>query len=190
SFLVSSKVWLPSRRYAMVRFGGALLLGLCTAGLARAQVAGLESYVTSPEVVYDARADVLRLAHSQLLTDETGATDWLQSEPLSDAIHAKKVFLLDSADVTSADLLLFGSAKNLAFNGKPIHAERLPSTGWSRAKLPVELLKAGTNEVMLWGGGSLLVEPSKKPARSAKSTDGGRTWTQHNLTGKGNVAGE
>src|SRR5437870_2263397 len=174
----------------MARHFGALLLGLVMTCIARAQVVDLASCLTSPEVVYDARAGVLRLAHSQLLTDETGATDWLQSEPLSDTVYAKKIFELDSADVTSAELLLFGSAKNLTFNGKPLNAERLPSTGWSRAKVPVNLLKAGANEILLWGGGSLLVEPSKKPGRSAKSIDGGLTWTQHNLTGKGNVEGE
>src|SRR5205823_6469628 len=71
-----------------------------------------------------------------------------------------------------------------------LKTERLPSTGWTRATVPVDLLKVGGNDVYFSGGGSLLVEPSKKPGRSFKSTDAGRTWTTHNLTGKGNLEGE
>src|SRR5437773_1114418 len=40
-----------------------------------------------------------RLAKSVLLTDETGATDYHQTETLSDRVQVKKVFQLDSADL-------------------------------------------------------------------------------------------
>src|SRR5262245_32278851 len=149
-----------------------------------------DGYITSPEVVVDPKDGSLRLAHSVLLTDETGATDWLQTETLSDQVRAKKVFHLESADVTSAELFIYGSPKNVLINGETVPSERLPSTGWTRATVPTKLLRVGDNEVTLSGGGNLLVEPSKRPGRSVKTTDGGRIWTRHNLTSKGNVEGE
>lgn len=151
----------------------------------------LSDFAVSPQIAYDATTGGCKLAHSVLLTDEIGATDWLQTEPLSDTIQAKKIFVLDSADVTDAELFFFGTAKHVEVNGeKATGIERLPSTGWTRAKLPRQALGPGANDVRIWGAGSLLVEPSKQPGRSFKSTDGGRTWSREHLTAKGTVQGE
>src|SRR5262249_36490889 len=123
--------------------------------------------------------------------DEVGATDYRQGEALSERVRAKKVFHLDSAEVTSAELFLFGGAKRIVVNGKPLAGgERLPSTGWTRARVPPAVLRAGANEVVLAGGASLLVEPGRGRGRSFKSTDGGRTWSGHNLGPRDNLQGE
>ena len=147
-------------------------------------------FLFSPEVVADPQDGTVRLAHSVLVADETGATDFLQTEPLSERLHAKKVFVLDSADVKKAELFLFGGAEQILVNGKPVgKAERLLSTGWMRVKIPPALLKSGENEVVCSGGGSLLLEPGRG-GRSFKSTDSGRTWSSKHLTGKNNQQGE
>jgi len=147
-------------------------------------------FLLGPEVVADSRDGTVRLAHSVLVTDEIGATDFLQTEPLSDRVLAKKVFLLDSPDVKSAELFLFGNAEQIHVNGKTVgKSERLVSTGWTRAKIPATLLKAGENEIVFSGGGSLLVEPGRG-GRSTKSTDAGRTWSSTSLTSKNNQKGE
>src|SRR5207247_2835630 len=100
----------------------------------------------SPEVVtgYGTEGEQkFRLAQSVLLTDETGATDYHQTETLSDRVQVKKVFQLDSADLESAELFLFGTAKTVTVNGKAVaEVKRLESTGRSRAKIPVEWLRA------------------------------------------------
>ena len=77
-------------------------------------------FLLGPEVVADSTDGTVRLAHSVLVTDEIGATDFLQNEPLSDRVHAKKLFLLDSPDVKSAELFLFGNAEQIHVNGKPV----------------------------------------------------------------------
>src|SRR5262245_30648351 len=83
-------------------------------------------FLLSPEVVADARDGTVRLAHSVLVADETGATDFHQTEPLNERVHARKVFPLDSADVGSAELFLFGSARQIHVNGMPLdRIERL-----------------------------------------------------------------
>ncbi len=147
-------------------------------------------YRLSPEVVADADGS-FRLAHSVLLADETGATDCRQTEPLSDQNQAKKVFEIDNPDVTGAELYLFGEAKRIAVNGKALgKSEPLISSGWTRARVPPGYLKAGANEVILSGGGSLLIEPSRRPGRSFKSTDGGKTWSDTELGTSNSLQGE
>jgi hypothetical protein len=151
---------------------------------------GTSGFQYSPEVVADPDGSV-RLAHSVLLADETGATDFRQTETLSDRVHSKKVFQLDSADVTAAEVFLFGEAKKIAVNGKTLEkSEPLVSTGWTRAKIPPGYLKAGANEVVFSGGGSLLIEPGRGPGRSSKSSDGGGTWSDTELGAKNHLQGE
>jgi hypothetical protein len=149
------------------------------------------SFSLGDGVVVDEKDGSVRLAHSVLVADEVGATDFRQGEALSQRVQAKKVFHLDSADVSSAELFLFGGAKRIVVNGKPLAgSERLPSTGWTRARVPPALLRAGPNEVVLAEGGTLLVEPGRGRGRSFKSTDGGRSWSGHNLGPRDNQEGE
>src|SRR5262245_29816918 len=103
----------------------------------------------SPETVFDADAGTIRLARSVLLADETGTTDFHQTEDLGERIQVKKEFVLDDRDVTDPELFLFGSAKQVHVNGQPVPApERLPSTGWSRTRFAESHLKAGTNSLL------------------------------------------
>jgi hypothetical protein len=145
-------------------------------------------FLLSPEVVVDPKDGSLRLAHSVLLSDELGATDFHQTEQLTDRIQAKKVFVLDRPEATEAELFLFGSAREIFINGKAVsNIQKLTSTGWTRAKVAPGSLKAGDNEVILKGG-QLLIEPGK-PGRSYKSIDFGKTWSRQTL-GKNQQAGE
>jgi hypothetical protein len=148
-------------------------------------------FLFSPEVVADEKDGGVRLAHSVLVADEVGATDFHQTEELSERVWARKVFRLDSADVAEAELFVFHGAKQVLVNGKALAgSDKLASTGWTRAKVPPELLQAGDNEVVLAGGGSLLLEPSRQPGHSSKSTDGGKTWSADALGKDGDQRGE
>ncbi|HZY87577.1 MAG TPA: transglutaminase-like domain-containing protein, partial [Gemmataceae bacterium] len=147
-------------------------------------------WLLGPELVADKPGGV-RLTHSVLLADETGATDFRQGEALGERVHAKKVFRLDSPDLTEAELLFYGSAKEVRANGTPLKkVGPLVSTGWSRVRVPVALLKQGANEFVFSGGGSLLLEPGRAPGHSFKSDDGGRTWSDRALGAKGDQQGE
>jgi hypothetical protein len=151
-------------------------------------------FLFSPEVVSDAKDGRVRLAHSVLLADEMGATDIVQREPLSDCIWAKKIFVLDKAEVTAARIFLYGDAQRIRVNGKLLlnleHNETLIRNAWTRAEVPPKYLKAGENEVVCSGTGTLLIEPSRQPGRSLKSIDGGRTWSKQMLGVKNNQQGE
>jgi hypothetical protein len=142
-------------------------------------------FLLSPEVVVHPGTRSLRLARSVLVTDETGATDYHQAEPLNDRLQVKKVFVGDGNQTEGAELFFYGAAKEVLLNGKPLSSpRRLISTGWSRVAVAPGLLKAGENEFVLRGTGSLLLEPGR-PGRSFKSTDCGRTWSKKAL-GKNN----
>lgn len=151
-------------------------------------------FLLSPEMTLTApdsqAGGKVRLAKSVLLADEVGATDQHQSEALSARVWAKKVFTLPAGELPDAEVLFFGSAQRIKVNGLEAPAPaKLKSTGWQVAQLPAKLLRAGDNEIVFSGGGSLLVEPGR-PGRSFKSTDEGKTWSNKQLTSKGNVEGE
>jgi hypothetical protein len=147
-------------------------------------------FLLGPEVVTDEKDQTIRLARSVLLADETGATDYHQGEGLSERVQVKKVFVLDSAQVNDAEVFFYGSAKEVRLNGKLLSPpQRLVSTGWSRVPIAPELLKAGENELIFSGGGSLLLEPGR-PGRSFKSRDGGRTWSNRSLGKDSDQQGE
>src|SRR5262249_54082977 len=125
-----------------------------------AEIKELDGFFLSPEIVAD-KDGSLRLAHSVLLADETGATDYRQTETLTERIHAKKVIPLDDIDVENAELFFFGMAKQVRMNGHPLKVEPLVSTGWKRARFSSAFLKRGANEVLFAGGGNLLIEPGR-----------------------------
>lgn len=142
----------------------------------------------SPEVVADKDGSV-RLAHSVLLSDETGATDYRQTESLGQRVQAKKIFLLDEIDGSGGELFFFGTARHVRINGQLLKCEPLFSTGWTRARVSADCLRQGNNEIIFSGGGSLLIEPGR-PGRSYKSADGGDTWSNRELGSKGQLQGE
>lgn len=147
-------------------------------------------FTYSPEAVFDDKLGSIRLVRSVLLTHESGTTDQKQAEPLSDTTWARVRFDLDAAPPEDAELFIFGSAREVLVNNEFLgKVSRLASTGWSRALVPARHLRAGGNEVVLRGGGNLLVEPGR-PGNSSKSVDGGKTWATDNLTRAGTVAGE
>src|SRR5262249_19041915 len=52
-------------------------------------------FTLSPEAVFDAESGSIRLARSVLLADETGTTDFHQTENLGERTQVKKEFVLD-----------------------------------------------------------------------------------------------
>src|SRR5262249_26484090 len=77
-------------------------------------------------------------------------------------------------------------------NDRPLAgAERLVSTGWTRARVPPDLFIKGTNRVVMRGGGQLLLQPDRENrfSHSTRSADHGETWLT--LLGRhGNQPGE
>jgi hypothetical protein len=150
------------------------------------------NFLLSPQVICDKDGSI-RLAHSDLLTDETGATDFRQVEVLQGKVQAKKVILRDCAKADGAEVLFYGSAKEVLLNGKPVPPpEPVASSGWSRVKLKPSLFKSGSREnYIVFKEGSLLIEPGRRSfGTSYRSTDGGRSWSSEGLGAKNAQTGE
>jgi hypothetical protein len=141
-----------------------------------------------PDMVVDSTDGTLRLAHSVLLTDETGATDFHQTEALSERVWARKDWLLmDSAAIREPMLFIYGDPKHVQINDHKVQRPgRLRSTGWSRLKL-TDQLHQGLNSILMKDGGQVLFEP--RPGRylgsSDKTTNAGENWGRGLGSGNG-----
>lgn len=134
----------------------------------------------------------VRLKKSVLLQDEQGATHYNNAEKLSPTTWAKKQFVVDDPGCDKAELFAFdGSGAKVTCNGTVLTDHRkLPSTGWNVWTVPPNLLRKGANEFVFSDTGSLLIESSLFPNRSAKSHDGGKTWDFGRLGFEGVENGE
>lgn len=143
-----------------------------------------------------------QLINRLLICDELGGITSRTFEILQGNIEAKKIFTLDSADVEAAELVIRigGSEESLLLvevNGHLIEHRAIKenhshqgkidaywSTGWEIIPVPVEYLKEGKNEVILRSGCDdnwRLYIDSGFGGNSAKSIDGGKTWTKEPL---------
>ena len=127
-------------------------------------------------------AGTVRLKKSVLLQDELGATHYANTEGLSDTVWAKKLFVIDDPRCDEARLFTYSGPARAACNGTDLRAGKtLPSTGWRVWSVPPEALRPGVNEFVFSGGGSLVIEHSLYPNRSARSLDGGKSWDSDRL---------
>jgi len=140
------------------------------------------------EAGVDVSADRVQLTRSFLVQDEVGNTDQDATQPLSATTWARKIVVLPYA--ADADILFYGSAKKVTVNGQPVTVKEGPAAMWMAASVPAAQLRKGENEIIFSDGGSLLIENSIQPDRSARSIDGGRTWLKDELGAEGIYNGE
>lgn len=141
-----------------------------------------------------------QLARSVLLQDERGMTCIRNTEALSDDVWARKDFVLSRADVVDGKLYFYTNPSRAETEDQSMHVEAngmrlrpvrtLPSTGWSYVRTLGVGLQEGTNAFIFGGGRQLLIENCVYPNRSAKSTDGGETWSYDALGEQGMNDGE
>ena len=176
------------RRAAYVLIASSWVLALGTAGAAQGvRDAVWESAQDFERCTWDRRIEVtgdgtVRLCKSVLLQHERGATHYNNREALSAEVWAKKQFVIDDPRCDEARLFAYGSAGTATCNGTELSKGKLlPSAGWQVWSVPPGLLQEGLNEFVFSGGGSLVIEQSLYPDRSARSGDGGRTWASDQL---------
>lgn len=125
-------------------------------------------------------------------------------EKLSETIWIKKELLIARPQAHKATLLVgAGGALKALINGKPQELQRAGKVGnyWEAYAIPPNVVQAGKNEIVLYGKGSVWIARdedfaagsrtrTKHPNRSARSTDGGKTWDYDRLGSAGDVDGE
>ncbi len=142
----------------------------------------------------------VRLTPRVVLADELGRTNPNATEPFGGRVVVKKQFVIDDPDVRGATLAPYlfcrkpGAKLTVRVNGHPITCRWQDprdywQDAWTPIRLPASYLQQGLNECVFVGeegaGWALLVEHTRWPRRSAKSVDGGATWSYSGLGGTG-----
>lgn len=119
-------------------------------------------------------------------------------------VQIRKELLIPDPRAREATLLV-GSTGDLKFqiNGKAADLQPLGRQGnyWQAWKFPPGVLKSGRNTFVISGTGNIGIARDDEyasgsltrrshPNRSARSTDGGRTWSDDKLGSDGNIDGE
>lgn len=125
--------------------------------------------------------------------ERLSATTWIRKELIVSNPQARRATLLVGP----------GGGLRCIVNGKSIELRDPGKAGnyWQTYSLPVESLKAGSNEIVLHGDGKVWIARADEyatgaedrrtpPQRSARSNDGGKTWERNRLGPKGDIAGE
>jgi hypothetical protein len=154
-----------------------------------------------------ASGQTLELKEGELFEDDGPAAGYSyqpNEEKLSDRVWIKKELILPNPQAKKATLLVGpGGALKGSVNGKAIDLQRVGKAGnyWEAYSLPPDVLKSGRNDIVLHGSGKVWIARADEfaagsetraahPNRSARSTDGGKTWDHDHLGTASNVDGE
>ncbi len=149
----------------------------------------------------------IELARGVLYEDDGPAAGYCygpNEERLAGGVVVKKELLIDRPAAAKAWLLVApGGELTAAINGRPAALTSAGKAGqyWQQYEFDPTLLVAGKNEFVLSGSGKVWIardedfaagarERTKHPDRSAKSTDGGKTWSDEKLGTTGDLDGE
>lgn len=166
----------------------------------------MEHCVTSGvHLVSDAGA--IELIADTLIEDDGPAAGYSYRpnvETLTAAKRLKKLLLVDRPRARRATLLIArGGDLELQLNGKRLEVRGPHMVGqyWQAYDFDPQLLRGGENEVVIAGRGLVWIARDDEyaagsltrtshPNRSARSLDGGKTWSDQRLGDGGNVDGE
>lgn len=166
----------------------------------------METSVTR-DVALDPAGTSIVLERGELIADDgpsAGFSYKPNEETLTPGVRIRKELPLSDPRVERAFLLLGSSGDVEArVNGQPVPLDKGAKAGnyWKRYEFPAGLLKSGLNSVELSGKGKVWIarddefaagaeEGESPPNRSAKSLDGGTTWSDDRLGTRGDVDGE
>lgn len=156
---------------------------------------------------YSQDSETIELAVGQVYEDDgpaAGYTYGPNEEPLGDEIVLRKELFVEHPEAESATLLVArGGELEVTINGQPAKLESQGKTGnyWQAYGFEPALLVPGKNTILIRGSGMVWIAREEDyalgsttrtthPNRSAKSTDGGRTWDDAHLGKDGSLDGE
>jgi hypothetical protein len=149
----------------------------------------------------------IELDEGELVEDDGPAAGYSyqpNEERLSDRVWIRKELLIARPQTKRATLLVGpGGDFRAEINGKPIELRAAGKVGgyWQSYQLPPDALRSGNNAVVLHGTGKVWIaradefaagsaERAVHPNRSARSTDGGKTWDDRRLGTDADIDGE
>jgi hypothetical protein len=161
----------------------------------------------SEDVLPSAEGAAIELTRIVLVEDDGPAAGYSyqpNEERLAREVWVKKELVIADSRADAAWLLLApGGDLTAIINGRecPLVDPAPVGKYWQCYRVPAEALRAGANEIVLHGTGRLWIarddeyasgsrERTRHPNRSAKSRDGGRTWSYDKLGTDDDIDGE
>ncbi len=192
-------------------FVGFVLIGVCPR-LVSAETLSLNAQTlwekaVTRHVQLSAEGSSLELSNGELFEDDGPAAGYSYHpnlERLSEKNWIKKTLIIPNPQTRKATLLVGGKGRfQIAVNGQSQHITPTGTVGnyWQSFALPPNVLKAGKNEFVISGSGSVWIARDDEfafgsrtrthhPNRSAKSSDAGQTWNDQKLGTANDVDGE
>ncbi len=199
-------------RFLLLLLSAAVLLGNVSTGLAEVPTCEwnanqLFDLCETEGLVLSADKSALQLAFGTVVEDDGPAAGYSylpNLETLDGKKLVRKILVADRVPARAAAILAAGGGDlEFRLNGKPLAVLRTRQLGpyWQAYEFDPALLRKGENEIIAAGKGKLWIARNEDfangsltrkqhPNRSAKSTDGGRSWNDEALGDRGNADGE
>jgi len=144
----------------------------------------------------------LELQSGEVFQDDGPASGFSykpNKEVLSAGVEIRKQLVISDPRANKAMLLVgHGGGLEVEVNGAPqkLGAPRTAFLGaWQVYEMDPSALRVGVNDIVIHGDGTIWIARaddsySELPHRSARSTDGGKSWRVDGLGPEGNIAGE
>lgn len=172
------------------------------AGALRLDAPSIFDRAVTRGISLSADRSALQLESGELFEDDGPAAGYSYKpnvERLSPTVWIRKQLVIDDPRASSA-VLMVGPGGNLkvSINGRPQTLEEPRKTGfsqWQAYTINPAALRPGVNDIVLSGAGRVWIargddSPVELPRRSARSADGGLSWSADRLGPEGNISGE
>jgi hypothetical protein len=156
----------------------------------------------SRDIKLSTDSEYIDLESGEVFEDDgpaAGYTYTPNKEKLSNNIWARKQLIVPNPRAYSAKLLIEHTEKpTVTINGQTIDLLQGGGEAWKIYSFDPALLRQGSNDIIVSGKGVIPIALDQNyaanllthPNRSARSTDGGRTWDYAHLGTDGNIDGE
>ena len=196
-------IWLQIVRASI----GATMLAIYGLGLAQAETLRLNARTiyeraVSNNISLSPDGSILQLRSGEVFQDDGPASGFSYKpnlETLSPGVEIRKQLLIPDPQTMKAVLMLGGGGDlRVEVNGNPQKlgvAKQIFAGQWQAYDIDPSALKAGVNDIIIRGTGKLRIARADDsyanlPHRSARSTDGGKSWNVDRLGPAGNISGE
>jgi hypothetical protein len=172
------------------------------AGALRLDARSIFDRAVTHGISLSADRSALQLDSGELFQDDGPAAGYSYKpnlERLSPTVWIRKQLVIGDPRASSAVLMVGpGGSLKVSINGRPQALEAPRRTGfsqWQAYTFSPAALKPGVNDIVLSGAGRVWIargddSPVELPHRSARSADGGLSWSVDRLGPEGNVSGE
>jgi len=156
----------------------------------------------SSNITLSQDGSALQLKSGEVFQDDGPASGFsykANTEMLSPGIEIRKQLLIPDPRASKALLMVSrGGDLKLAVNGKPQKLgapQEIVYGQWQAYNIDPAALKPGMNDIVIWGTGMVRIARAddsyvELPHRSARSADGGKSWSVDSLSPAGDTAGE